>query len=212
MSKAERTRSSILDAAVALASLRGFEALSIGSLAERVGISKSGVFGHFGSREELQIAAIEAAATRFSELVYRPALNAPRGVARLSALIDNWLGWVEHCGWDGGCPLENAIHEFADRPGPVRDAVVAHFSRLERELARTARLCVDTGEFDAALDVDLFVFRVMAVVMAFHYRRRLLDGRRAEVYTRAAFAALIKEASAPGACLRPAPAAPTTAG
>lgn len=195
MNKGERTRNTILDAAVALASVRGFEALSIGSLAERVGISKSGLFGHFGSREELQIAAIEAAAERFAELVYRPALNAPRGVARLTGLIDNWLHWVERCGWDGGCPLEAAIHEFDDRPGPVRSAVVRHFSQLERELVRTVRLCVDTGEFDAQLDVDLFVFRLMGVVMAFHYRRRLFGGTRAEAVTRAAFAALIKESA-----------------
>ncbi|MCB1906160.1 MAG: TetR/AcrR family transcriptional regulator [Rhodocyclaceae bacterium] len=196
-SKGERTRSTILDAAVALACVQGFEALSIGSLADRVGMSKSGLFGHFGSREELQIAAIEAAAERFAVLVYRPALEAPRGLARLNALIDNWLTWVERCGWDGGCPLEGAIHEFDDRPGPVKAAVVRHFSRLERELARTIRLCVDTGEFDRDLDVDLFVFRLMGVVMAFHYRRRLMGGTRAEAVTRGAFAMLIKE-SAPG--------------
>jgi len=195
MSKGERTRNTILDAAVALACVGGFESLSIGSLADRVGMSKSGLFGHFGSREDLQIAAIEAAADRFAELVYRPALDAPRGVARLTALIDNWLTWVERCGWDGGCPLEGAIHEFDDRPGPVREAVVKHFSRLERELARTIRLCVDTGEFDGNLDVDLFVFRLMGVVMAFHYRRRLMGGSRAETVTRAAFALLIKESA-----------------
>ena len=195
MSKGERTRSNILDAAVAFASVRGFEALSIGTLAERVGMSKSGLFGHFGSREDLQIAAIEAATERFAELVYRPALKAPRGLPRLSALMDNWLGWVRHCGWDGGCPLEAAIHEFGNRQGPVRDAIVGHFSRLERELARTVRLCVDAGDFRKELDVDLFVFRLLGAVMAFHYRRRLRGGRTADAHTRAAFASLIRDAA-----------------
>jgi AcrR family transcriptional regulator len=175
MSKGARTRQTILDAAVAMASEGGFESLSIGSLAGRVGMSKSGLFAHFGSREELQIAAIEAAAARFAELVFVPAFKAPRGVARIEALFANWLTWVDRCGWDGGCPLQAAALEFDDRHGPVRDAVIAHFQQLERELSRAVRLAIEAEEFPPALAVEQFVFDLFAIVCATYYRGRLID-------------------------------------
>src|SRR5512143_3621128 len=134
MGKGDQTRAAILDVALAQASRSGFESLTIGSLAERAGLSKSGLFAHFGSREELQVAAIEAAAARFTESVFRPALKARRGLPRLRALFDHWLDWTSRSGLTHGCPMQAAAIEFDDRPGPVRDAVVEHFARLEREL------------------------------------------------------------------------------
>src|SRR5918993_72704 len=125
MGKGEHTRATILEAALAEASRAGFESLTIGSLAERAGLSKSGLFAHFGSREELQVAAIEAAAARFTETVFLPALKARRGLPRLRALFGNWLGWTRLCGLSHGCPMQAAAIEFDDRPAPVRDAVIA---------------------------------------------------------------------------------------
>jgi AcrR family transcriptional regulator len=131
--------------ALAQASEAGFESLTIGTLADRAGLSKSGLFAHFGSREELQVAAIEAAAARFTETVFLPALKARRGLPRLRALFDHWLDWTVRSGLTHGCPMQSAAVEFDDRPGPVRDAVVEHFARLERELGRAVELAVGQG-------------------------------------------------------------------
>lgn len=192
MSKGERTRQTILDAAVAMACEAGFESLSIGALADRVGMSKSGLFAHFGSREDLQIAAIEAAAARFSELVFLPALKAPRGVPRLEALLANWLTWVERGGWGGGCPLQSAALEFDDKPGPVRDVVIAHYRQLERELTRTVSLAVEQGEFRTDLDLGKFVFEMLGIVFATYYRRRLLGDSGTRALAQASFSELIE--------------------
>src|SRR5215813_2998658 len=127
MNKGEQTRAAILDAALAQASEAGFESLTIGALAERAGLSKSGLYAHFGSREELQVAAIEAAAARYAQVVFLPALKAKRGLPRLRALFESWLGWTARSGLAHGCPMQAAAIEFDDRPGPVRDAVVDHF-------------------------------------------------------------------------------------
>src|SRR5262245_47070814 len=152
MSKGEQTRAAILDAALAQASESGFESLTIGALAERAGLSKSGLFAHFGSREELQIAAIEAAAARFTETVFVPALKARRGLPRLRALFENWLDWTTRSGLTHGCPMQAAAVEFDDRPGPVRDAVVEHYARLERELGRAVQIAMDQRHLRTDLD------------------------------------------------------------
>ncbi|HEX9275479.1 MAG TPA: helix-turn-helix domain-containing protein [Casimicrobiaceae bacterium] len=195
MSKGEHTRAAILDAALAQASEGGFESLTIGSLAERAGLSKSGLFAHFGSREELQVAAIEAAAARFSETVFLPALRARRGLPRLRALFENWLGWTARGGLIHGCPMQAAAVEFDDRPGPVRDAVVEHFARLERELGRAVELAVGQGHLRADLDVGQFVFDMMGIIFAYYHGARLFDVARAEAHARAAFERLLATAA-----------------
>jgi AcrR family transcriptional regulator len=194
-SKGEQTREAILDAALAQASEAGFESLTIGTLAERAGLSKSGLYAHFGSREELQIAAIEAAAARYAQVVFLPALKAKRGLPRLRALFESWIGWTMRSGLAHGCPMQAAAVEFDDRPGPVRDAVVEHFARLERELERAVRLAVEQGHFQAGLDVPQFVFEMMGVIFAYHHGARLFDAERAEGRARAAFERLIASAS-----------------
>jgi len=195
MSKGEHTRAAILDAALAQASEGGFESLTIGSLAERAGLSKSGLFAHFGSREELQVAAIEAAAARFSETVFLSALRARRGLPRLRALFENWLGWTARGGLIHGCPMQAAAVEFDDRPGPVRDAVVEHFARLERELGRAVELAVGQGHLRADLDVGQFVFDMMGIIFAYYHGARLFDVARAEAHARAAFERLLATAA-----------------
>lgn len=195
MTKGEDTRSAILDAALAQASRSGFESLTIGSLAERVGLSKSGLFAHFGSREELQVAAIEAAAARFSEAVFLPALKARRGLPRLRALFDNWLQWTSRSGLPHGCPMQAAAVEFDDRPGAVRNAVVEHFARLERELGRAVALAVGERHLRADIDTGQFVFDMMGVIFSYYHSLRLMGGEGADARARAAFQRLVVAAS-----------------
>jgi AcrR family transcriptional regulator len=195
MGKGEHTRAAILDAALTQASETGFESLTIGSLAERVGLSKSGLFAHFGSREELQVAAIEAAAVRFTETVFLPALKARRGLPRLRALFENSLDWTARSGLSHGCPMLAAAVEFDDRPGPVRDAVVEHFARLERELGRAVELAIGERHLRADLDIGQFVFEMLGVMYGYYHSARLLQGDKAGSRARAAFERLAAAAS-----------------
>jgi len=187
MSKGESTRAAILDAALAQASEGGFESLTIGSLAERAGMSKSGLFAHFGSREELQVAAIEQCAVLFTQSVFLPALKARRGLPRIRALFDGWLGWTLRSGLSHGCPMQAAAVEFDDRPGPVRDAVVEHFARLERELGRAVQLAVEQGHLRSDVDVGQFVFDMMGIIFAYYHGARLFEVARFEAHARVAF-------------------------
>lgn len=196
VTKGAQTRAAILDEALSQASRAGFESLTIGGLADAAGMSKSGLFAHFGSREELQIAAIELAAARFTETVFVPALKAHRGLPRLRALVDHWMDWTERSGLSTGCPMQAAAIEFDDRPGPVRDAVIEHFARLERELARAVELAIGQGHFRADLDVPQFVFELLGIVLACQHGTRLFDPLRARANARAAFERLAASAAA----------------
>jgi AcrR family transcriptional regulator len=198
MGKGEHTRAAILDAALAQASEAGFESLTIGSLASRAGLSKSGLFAHFGSREELQVAAIDAAATRFTETVFIPALKARRGLPRLRALFDRWLDWTTRSGLAHGCPMQAAAVEYDDRPGPVRDAVIRHFARLEQELGRAVEMAVAEGHFRPDLDIGQFVFDMFGVILAYYHSARLFQGHKPESRARAAFERLLAAASPAG--------------
>ena len=197
MGKGEDTRAAILDAALAQASSGGFESLTIGSLAGRTGLSKSGLFAHFGSREELQIAAVEAAAARFTETVFLPAIKSRRGLPRIRALFEHWLDWTDRNGLTG-CPLQAAAIEFDDRPGPVREAVVGHYKRLEQELARAVGLAIEQQHLRADLDIDQFVFDVLGVILAYYHSARLMRRDEAAARARKAFEGLIAAAAPAG--------------
>jgi AcrR family transcriptional regulator len=195
MGKGEHTRAAILEAALAQASETGFESLTIGSLAERAGLSKSGLFAHFGSREELQVAAIEAAGARFGETVFVPALRAKRGLPRLRALFENWLVWTARGGLPQGCPMQAAAIEFDDRPGPVRTAVVEHFAQLQRELAKAVGFAIEQGHFRDDLDVPQFVFEMIGMVLGYYHAARLFDASVAQARARTAFERLVASAT-----------------
>lgn len=195
MGRGEHTRAAILDAALAQASEAGFESLTIGSLAERTGLSKSGLFAHFGSREELQLAAIDEAAARFTQTVLRPAFKAPRGLPRVRALFENWLDWTERSGLGHGCPMQAAAVEFDDQPGPVRDAVAGHYKRLEEEVGRAVELAVSQGHFRADLDVAQFVFELLGTILSYYHSARLLRRDQAASRARTAFDRLVAAAS-----------------
>ena len=190
-SKGEETRAQILDAAVQQASEAGFESLTIGTLAERTGLSKSGLFAHFGSRTDLQIATLDEAARRFTEQVFQPALKAPRGLARVRALFERWIGWPERAHLRGGCPIQSASAEYDDQPGPMRDAVAERQRHLARELARTVQMAIDTGELKADTDKGQFVFELFGLVLAYYQTARLMGEKDAQARATAGFERLV---------------------
>jgi AcrR family transcriptional regulator len=197
MGKGEQTRQAILDEALAVASRVGIGGLSIGALAERTGLSKSGLFAHFGSKEEMQLAVIRESERRFVEVVLRPALKEKRGLPRLRAIFRNWLGWPQALELPGGCLLLSAVTEFDDQPGPVRDAVEAGQRAWRASLARAVRLAVEEGELRADLDVAQFVFELAGIVLVAHQNRRLFRDEQTDARALAAFERLVRDHAPP---------------
>ena len=195
-SKGEATRAQILAAAVQQASACGFESLTIGTLAEQTGMSKSGLFAHFGSKLELQVAALDEAARQFTEAVFLPALKAPRGLKRLRALFEHWIAWPAHASLPGGCPIDAAAREFQHQPGPMREAVLERQRTLMRELQRTVQLAIDTGEFVPATDAGQFVFELMGIIFVSFRAEMLLGPGEARRRARNAFDRLIRQHAA----------------
>ena len=167
-SKGAATREVIIDRAYGIACSAGVEGLSIGPLAAAVGMSKSGVFAHFGSREELQLAVLDAAADRFVAHVFTPALKVPRGLPRLRAIIHAWFDWVRHTG-DGGCLVLAAVSEYDDRPGPQRDRLLQQQGQWRQALAHAVGLAVDTGELRSGTDADQLAFELYALALVVHH-------------------------------------------
>jgi AcrR family transcriptional regulator len=193
MGKGAQTRAAILDEAVQVASRDGFGGLSIGRLAEQAEMSKSGLFAHFRSKEQLQLQTLERARDRFVDVVVRPALGAERGVARLRALFDAWLRWTQES-LQGGCIFVAASAELDDRPGPLRDALVQNERDWLELIATVAGTAVSEGQFRADLDLDQFAYEVHGVMLAHHHASRLLRDERAEQRTRRAFESLVAAA------------------
>ncbi|HXF80156.1 MAG TPA: TetR/AcrR family transcriptional regulator [Usitatibacter sp.] len=190
--KGEETRAQILAAAVQIASQLGFESLTIGTLAEKTGMSKSGLFAHFGSKLELQVAALDEAARQFTEAVFMPALKAPRGLRRLKALLENWLDWPQRQKLPGGCPIDSASREYDHRPGPMRDAIIERQRLLERECTKAVQLAIETGEFARDTDAAQVAFEFLSIVLAF-FRSEIVHGHElAAKRARSAFARLVE--------------------
>lgn len=198
MGKGDETRQTILDEALALSSQVGVSGLSIGALADRAGMSKSGVFAHFGSKEELQIAVLREGQQRFVDTVVRPALKAPRGIARLRAILANWLDWTRKARLPGGCPMNAAAQEFDDQPGPVRDAVEAGLADGRRLLANAVRMAIEAGELRPDTDVDQFVFEFSGIVLVTMQGQRLFRDKDANRRALDAFERLVRDYSPQG--------------
>lgn len=162
--RGERTRQAILSRASRLASAEGLEAVSLQRLASDLGISKSGLFAHFGSKEELQMATIEEAGRVFTEEVLRPALQSPAGLGRLWALCDSFLTYVQRSVFPGGCFFEAAIAEFDSRPGPVRDAVVEKRRYWNSSLARATRQAQAAGEVNPGTDPEQLAWELRCLL------------------------------------------------
>jgi AcrR family transcriptional regulator len=190
-SKGEQTRTAILDEALKVASKLGLEGLTIGTLAEASGMSKSGLFAHFGSREDLQLAVLEHAAQRYGEQVLMPALRIERGLPRLRAMFERWLDWAIASGLPGGCIMIAAAAEYDDRPGPIRDAVIANQHRGNGVIRKAARLAVEEGHLRSDTDPEQIAFELLGIVLAAHNHRRLLGDKEARKRSLIAFEQLI---------------------
>jgi AcrR family transcriptional regulator len=164
--KGERTRAVILDQAARLATEVGLEGLSIGQLADATGMSKSGLYAHFGSKRDLQLATIEAARHTFVEEVMRPALGAPRGVERLLAMCSAYLSHIERRVFPGGCFFSAAAVGVGTRPGPVHDAIVAQQREWLALLERLIREAIDCGDLDPDTQPAQLAFELQALLVA----------------------------------------------
>ncbi len=171
--KGQQTRAVILEAALALASRMGLEGLSIGAIAELTHMSKSGVFAHFGSREELQISVVREYHRRFEDEVFFPAVQEARGLPRLRALFERWVQRVA-VELDSGCIYISGAVEFDDRPGPVRDALAAMVQSWHSALERAIRIAVEEGHLRADTDAMQMLFEVHGLILALHHDERFL--------------------------------------
>ena len=173
-SKGERTRAAILEAGFHIVSKAGLEGLTIGTLAEATGMSKSGLFAQFGSREELLIAVLERGQQEFIEVVVNPALARPRGLPRLKSLFINWLDWTEMANLPGGCPMIGGATEFDDKPGPVRDTLAAGQRAWIDTLTRATRQAIEQGQLARDTDPEQMSFELFGIALVVHHHRRLL--------------------------------------
>jgi AcrR family transcriptional regulator len=195
--KGDLTRQSILQKSSALASRVGLAGVTIGRLAEELGLSKSGLFAHFRSKEALQEQVLLFAGERFIDAVARPAISAPRGEPRVRAIFEGWLHWARTGTARAGCVFVAASTEFDDQPGPVRDTLV----RLQRDwlefIARAYRLAQTEGHFGDG-DAEQFAQDVHGTMLAYHHAARLLGDPKAEQRARAAFERLLGAARGGG--------------
>src|SRR5690554_1915506 len=166
--KGASTREAILARSYALACTNGLEGLTIGAVAEQVGMSKSGVFAHFGSREDLQLATLDLGGDLFIQSVLLPSLKEPRGLPRLRAIFANWAEWVRH-EKDGGCLFLAAASEYDDRPGAIRDRLLRQEAAWREQLAQAVRLAMGTGELATDTEPEQFAFEMYALALAIHH-------------------------------------------
>ena len=176
--KGERTRAAILDEALRLVSNAGLDGLTIGTLADATGMSKSGLFAHFGSREELLLAVLAHGQARFGEVVFQPAMARPRGLPRLRAMFVNWLDWTESAELPGGCPMIGGAAEFDDKPGPVRDLLAGGQRSWIETLKRAVRQAIDEGQLAPGTDPEQIAFEMFGIALVVHHHRRLLGYKK----------------------------------
>ncbi len=192
MAKGEETRQAILTRAFDLASVVGVSGLTIGRLAEETGLSKSGLFAHFGSKEALEVAVVEEAARQFVEAVMVPALREVRGEPRVRAMFERWISWGER---PGGCFFVGASAELDDRPGPPRERLVQAIRDWVDALATAARIAVTEGHFRTDLDPEQFAFDLYAIAVCGHTFARFLRDPATRDRARTAFERLVASAT-----------------
>ncbi len=181
-----------------MASQTGLDGVTIGTLADSLGVSKGGLFAHFGSKEALGVEILQASARAFEEEVFRPAMKAPRGLARLRNLFERWLGWLE--GDErrpGGCVLIAAASELDDQPGPRRDFLEASQRRLLASLTQLFQAAIEEKELDSAVDPESLAFQLHSLALGYHITLRLLRHERSGELARGSFERLLASASPP---------------
>ena len=195
--RGRRTRESILQAAADIASVEGLEGLTIGRLASDLGMSKSGLFAHFGSKEELQLATHDAARRRFVEAVVAPSRGMPRGRARIEAVMNDWLGYFRREVFHGGCFFKTVVAEYDSLPdSPVRDLVREGVEQFQAFLAREIRKAQDAGDLDPGIDPDQLAFELDALGSAANHQYQLFRDEAAFDRAAAAIRTRLDAASA----------------
>jgi AcrR family transcriptional regulator len=189
--KGELTRAAILDAALEQASRAGLEGLTIGLLADSMGMSKSGVFAHFGSREDLQLAVLKLYHHHFEQEVFVPSMKEPRGLPRLQALFARWVKRVA-AEIDAGCIYISGAVEYDDRPGVIREQLASMVQTWKNALRRCAVQTIDMAHLDAGTDPDQLVFEMYGLILALHHDARFLAVPGSVNRAEAGFARLIR--------------------
>ena len=207
--KGQQTKAAIVDAALSLATQVGLEGLSIGALAEVTQMSKSGVFAHFGSREELQISVVREYFARFEEEVFYPALNEPRGLPRVRALFGNWMKRVaveiQSC-----CIFISGAVEFDDRPGPVRDALSNSVKTWLQAMYRAVVQAKEEGHLLADADEHQMAFEIHGLILALHYEARFLNNPGSITRANTGFDHILARYGEPASPARPSRSTPST--
>ncbi|MGZ6645428.1 MAG: TetR/AcrR family transcriptional regulator [Solirubrobacteraceae bacterium] len=189
--EALQTRAAIVERTVELASLEGLEGVTIGRLAGELGMSKSGVLGHFGTKEELQLTALEAAVATFRREIWEASLDATPGLPRLLAICDAWVSYLERGVFPGGCFVTAASCEFDGRAGPVHDAIAAALALWLRTLRQQAQVAIDAGELAPDRDPELIAFQLNAIAMGANQGIQLLGDPHAGTLARGAMHAAL---------------------
>jgi AcrR family transcriptional regulator len=197
MGKGEQTRLAVLAQAADVAARQGLSTLTIGDLAARARLSKSGLFAHFQSKEALQLAVLAYARDKFTDEVIRPATRTPRGEPRVRALFEHWLA-VSQCS-NAECLFVSASAEYDDQPGPVRDQLVRDHRDCAESVAQMFRTGIAEGDFREDADPEQFAHELHGIMLGFFHAHRLLGDPKADERTRRAFEAVLAGCRAPGA-------------
>ena len=188
------TRERILHQGLALMSQSGLAGVTLGVLADQVGMSKSGLFAHFRSKEDVQIELLTHMAEFAQAHVIAPSMTDDEGLPRLRALVANWFGWAQRAGLPGGCPMAAGLFEFDDIEGRVRNKILEMESEFRGLLTGLVQRAVDLGHLRQELDVDQFVWELCGIYLGHHAAHRFLRAADAETRANTAFEALIVRA------------------
>ena len=191
MRKGELTRAAILDVALSLASRDGLEGLTIGLLAEKMSMSKSGVFAHFGSREDLQLEVVKLYHRHFEQEVFHPSIKEPRGLPRLRAMFARWIKQVT-IEISSGCIYISGAVEYDDRPGEIRDQLVSMVRTWQQALHRCVLQAVEIGHLRADTDAEQLVYEMYGLILGLHHDARFLKKAGSEERAQKAFDRLIQ--------------------
>lgn len=198
MGKGEKTRAQVVTRAVTLTYHVGLEGLSLGMLASELGLSKSGLFAHFASKEALQLDVVQEVVDRFTKAIVLPALTKLRGEPRIRALFDNYLAWMsDERGGIRGCILTQLLYEYADRDGPIRDRLLAAERAWLETLARACRIAVEERHFKPSVDADHFAYEMLGIFSVYQHARRFLEDPLAEERAIKSFAYLTERHRTP---------------
>jgi AcrR family transcriptional regulator len=195
MGNARSSHQRILEQGMALMSKSGLEGVTLGVLADQVGMSKSGLFAHFRSKEEVQIELLKHTTEFANARIVVPAMRAEKGLPRLKALMANWFGWAQRAGLPGGCPVAAGLFEFDDVEGAVRNKILEIESSWRRLLGQLVGEAIECGHLARDLDLEQFIWELSAIYLGHHAAHRFLRSRDADRHAQTAFAALLERAA-----------------